>query len=642
MSEYGYAGEILKVNLTDKSVKKLVTSDYTDRFLGGRGLGAKLYWDETSPGTMAFDPDNSIICTTGPIAGFTRFAGCRWQMCGKSAAMDPESFSYANFGGSWGTWLKYAGFDGIVITGKSEKPSWILIQDGCVEINDAGHLQGKSTNETEDYFHNTLGRDARVMCIGPAGENLVSFAVVSASDNSTGSGGFGSVMGSKNLKAVVIQINERKKPGAYDQEKLRDLADKVYRLRTENYENYGHVEIDKKRLKVCYGCINGCDRQEFPDESGRKYKHFCQASAVYIEHAIKYNGLEKGLEVNREANRLCDQYGLDTAVLMPLFDWLSSCYNAGILTEEETGLPLSRIGSIEFMRELLDKISYRKGFGNILADGTIKASRIIGKDSDRFISAVIGTRANETRDYDPRYMLVNSLIYPFEPRRPIQLLHATSLVIARWQNNIDGFEDAFISPEKFERIAEEFWGSVEAGDFSTCEGKALAAKRIQDYGYMKESLVICDLAWPIYPARYEIEDIGFSTVESQILSAITGKNINEDTFSMIGERIFNLQRAIMIRQGHDGRKDDTVMDFYHTESLESMFKNPDCIAPGKNKDQISRKGSVLDKEDFEKLKDEYYSLRGWDIETGFQTLEKLKELDLEDIARELDRMGLLR
>ena len=154
---------------------------------------------------------------------------------------------------------------------------------------------------------------------------------------------------------------------------------------------------------------------------------------------------------------------------------------------------------------------------------------------------------------------------------------------------------------------------MKAGDFDTCEGKALAAKRIQDYGYMKESLVICDLAWPIYPARYEIDGIGFSTIESRILSAITGNSINEDAFSRIGERIFNLQRAIMIRQGHDGRKDDTIMDFYHREPLESMFKNPDCIAPGKDRKQISRKGAVLDKKDFEKLKDEYYSLRGWDV-----------------------------
>ena len=642
MSNYGYAGEIIKADLSDRSVTRLDTADYADRFLGGRGIGAKIYWDETSRDTKALAPDNCLVCTTGPIAGFTRFAGCRWQMCGKSPAMEPESFSYANFGGSWGTWLKYAGFDGIAITGKSKNPSWILIRNNSIEINDAAHLWGKTTSETEDYFKKTLGKEARVMCIGPAGENLVSFAVVMASDNATGSGGFGSVMGSKNLKAVVILIDKKKKPVAYDPATLKALADTVFKLRTENYENYGHVELDKKRLKACYGCISGCDRQEFPDESGRKYKHFCQASAVYIERAIGYNGLEKGLEVNRNANRLSDQYGLDTAVLMPLFDWLSACYKAGILTEEETGLPLSKIGSLEFVKELFEKISYRKGFGNILADGTIKAAESVGRGSEKFISAVIGTRANETRDYDPRYMLVNALIYPFEPRRAIQLLHATSLVIARWQNNIAGFDDAHISPEKFKEIAREYWGSIEAGDFGTFEGKALAAKKIQDYGYMKESLVICDLAWPIYPVKLKTDDSGFSTIESKILSAITGRNIDEAAFSLIGERIFNLQRAIMIRQGTGGKEGDTIMDFYHEEPLDSMFKNPECIAPGKERELISRKGYILDRNSFEKLKDEYYLLRGWDAETGFQTSAKLKELDMEDIALGLDKLGLLR
>jgi aldehyde:ferredoxin oxidoreductase len=642
MVNYGYAGDILKVDLTSHIITRLDTGSYADRFIGGRGTGAKLYWDETAPYTKAYDPDNCIICTTGPIAGFTRFAGCRWQMCGKSPAMEPESFSYANFGGSWGTWLKYAGFDGIVIKGRCEKPSWILINNDSISINDATHLWGKTTNETEDYFKSTLDKEARVMCIGPAGENLVSFSVVMASDNATGSCGFGAVFGSKNLKAVVIVISKKKRPLASEPDMLKNLADSVFKLRTENYENYGHVPIDKKRIRACYGCISGCDRQEFPDESGREYKHFCQASAVYIEHAIKYNGLEQGLSVNRIANRLSDQYGLDTAVLMPMFDWLSSCYKEGILSEEETGLPLSKIGGLEFVNALFEQISYRKGFGNILADGTIKVAKHIGRGSERFIGAVIGTRANETRDYDPRYMPVHSLIYPFEPRRPIHLLHSTSLVIGRWHNNLDGYKDAFISPEKFYQIAEEYWGSVEAGDFGAMQGKALAAKMIQEYGYMKESLVLCDLSWPIYPVKYKTADAGFCTMEAKILSAITGRTYDEKEFMLTGERIFNLQRAIMIRQGTGGRAGDTIMDFYFKDPLESMFKNPECIAPGKDKAIISKRGSVFDRNDFRLLIDEYYSLRGWDIETGLQTSDKLRELDMADIGAELDRLGLVR
>lgn len=642
MPDYGYAGKIIKVDLSTHAITKLDTSDYADRFIGGRGMGSKLYWDETSPDTKAYDPDNCIICTTGPIAGFTRFAGCRWQMCGKSPAMEPESFSYANFGGSWGTWLKYAGFDGIVIKGRCERPSWILINNDSISINDATHLWGKSTVDTEAYFLKSIGKEARVMCIGTAGENLVSFAVIMASDNATGSCGFGAVMGAKNLKAVVIVIDKKKRPIASDPDTLRNLADSVFKLRTENYENYGHVPIDKKRVRACYGCISGCDRQAFPDESGREYKHFCQASAVYIEHAIKYNGLEQGLSINRVANRLSDQYGLDTAVLMPMFDWLSACFMAGILTEEKTGLPLSKIGSLEFVNALFEYISYRKGFGNILADGTIRAASRVGRGSERFIGAVIGTRANETRDYDPRYMPVHSLIYPFEPRRAIHLLHSTSLVTGRWQNNLDGFKDAFISPEKFYQIAEEYWGSIDAGDFGTMQGKALAAKMIQDYGYMKESLVLCDLSWPIYPVKYKTEDAGFCTMEAKILSAITGKYFDKEEYLRTGERIFNLQRAIMIRQGTGGKQSDTIMDFYFKDPLESMFKNPECIAPGKDKAIISKKGTIFNRNAFEKLISEYYRLRGWNIETGLQTSTKLRELDMADIGLELDRLGYLR
>ncbi len=247
MANYGYAGKIIKVDLSVHATTQLDTSDYADRFIGGRGVCAKLYWDETTHYTKAYDPDNCIICTTGPIAGFTRFAGCRWQMCGKSPAMEPESFSYANFGGSWGTWLKYAGFDGIAVKGKSEKPSWILINNDSVSINDATHLWGKTTVDTETYFLKTLGKEARVMCIGPAGEHLVSFAVVMASDNATGSCGFGAVFGAKNLKAVVIVIDKKKRPIASDPAALKNFAEIVFKLRTENYKNYGHVLIDKKK-----------------------------------------------------------------------------------------------------------------------------------------------------------------------------------------------------------------------------------------------------------------------------------------------------------------------------------------------------------------------------------------------------------
>lgn len=642
MTEFGYAGKILRADLSRSKMDRLATADYTERFLGGRGIGAKIYWDETSPDTRALAPENCMVCMTGPLAGFTGFAGCRWQICGKSPEMDPEAFSYANLGGSWGAWLKYAGYDGLAVVGAADQPVYILINDRGAEIRDASFLWGKTTVETQNLLREELGKGAKVLAIGPAGENQVSFSTVLASGNASGSSGFGAVMGSKALKAVVVNIHDRKRPAAADPDMLKSLAERVYRLRTENYENYGHANLDKRHLTACYGCISGCDRQEFKDEKEQRYKHFCQASIVYLAPAMRYYEENEAVEANRFAGRLCDQYGLDTAVIEPLIAWLGRCYEAGLLKEEEAGLPLSKIGSAEFIEKTVNRISFREGLGDILSQGTRKAAEHLGKDSQELVGSVISTKASETRDHDPRFMIVNSLIYATEPRRPIQMLHATALPIARWINWLEGYEDAFLSTERLMDIARDYWGSEEAGNFSTYTGKAAAAKKIQDFGHVKESLILCDLAWPIYQVRYFDREIGFSTMESLIVHAITGRDLDEEGLNRIGERIFNLQRSILLKQGWGGREEDELLEYVFEEPLDFIFFDPECIAPGRNGQKISRKGAMVDRERFERLKDEYYALRGWDPETGFPTRQTLQDLDLEDIAGDLEERGLVR
>lgn len=641
MSAFGYAGQILEVDLSARNITRLFTADYIDRFLGGRGIAAKIYWDKTSSETKAFDRENCLVFTTGPLAGFMGFAGCRWQISGKSPAMEPESFSYANFGGSWGAWLKYVGYDGLAVTGKAEQPVYIYIDSNSrVELRDASALWGKTAIETQDILQAELGKDIKVLCIGPAAENLVSFATILATENASGSSGFGSVMGSKRLKAIVVKVDKKKIPSAADPETLKSLAKKVYQLRTKNYEDYTHGVGAFGRLTACYGCISGCDRRTYMAENNKKYKFFCQAAGVYMEFAMKYNS--DGAEISRLATRLCDEYSLDTAVMMPMMEWLNQCYEAGILSDQETGLPLSKIGSVEFIEVLVRKLSFREGFGDVLARGTLKAAEYIGKGSMGLISPSTITRANETRDYDPRLILTNALIYATEPRRAIQLLHATALPLKRWLNWTEGWKDAFLSTAILRNIAEKFWGSAEAGDFSTCAGKALAAKKIQDYGYVKESLILCDLAWPIYQVHSPDNNIGAFTLESQILSAVTGRIITEAELSKMGERIFNLQRAVLARQGWGGRAGDSIFSYLHQEPIDWVFFDPECIVPDKNGRPISRKGAVMRKEEFEKLKDEYYTLRGWDIESGFQTKAKLEELEMNDIASELEKRNLLK
>jgi aldehyde:ferredoxin oxidoreductase len=636
----GYAGQILKIDLSSGQKTYLHTEDYAGRFLGGRGVAAKIYWDSVSPQTRACDPENYLICITGPLAGFTRFSGCRWQICGKSPEMEPESFSYANLGGSWGAWLKYAGLDGLVVTGRSPWPCFIAIADGKAEIRPASALWGKSAVETQYSLRTELSDQARVLAIGPAGENQVSFASVLAAENASGSSGFGAVMGSKNLKAIAVVASQKARPEPADRQALNTLARQVHQLRTRNFEDYGHLLPLKTRPTACYGCISGCTRGMYEAEDGRTYKHFCQAGMMYMGDYAQRGG--EGIKLSMLASRLCDQYGLDTGVISPLIEWLSRCYRAGLLTEEETALPLSKIGGAEFIETLVKKISLRQGFGETLAGGILKAARLIGRGSAELVGSSILTRAGETRDHDPRLMPVNALLLAMEPRKPVQLNHAAALPLSRWVNWKAGRQDAYLSTEIFQGLAESYWGSPESGDFSSFAGKALAAKKIQDYGYIKESMIVCDLAWPIYQVKDIDHSIRPYTLESRILSAITGVHFDEAGLAFLGERIFNLQRAILMREGWGGRKGDIILDYLHSEPLRGVFYDPECIVPGKDAVAASRKNAVVERDSFEALKDEYYGLRGWDKDSGYQTRQKLTELGLADIAAGLEASGLLK
>jgi aldehyde:ferredoxin oxidoreductase len=644
MTEFGYSGKILKVNLSDGNITKLATADYADRFLGGRGIAAKIYWDMVPPETKAFDPENCLICVTGPVAGFTGLAGCRWQICGKSPAGALEAFSYANLGGKWGSALKYAGYDGLVVQGKADKPVYLFIHDGTVEIRNASFLWGESAFDTSDSLRAQLGKGVSILTIGPAAENLIPFATMLADDGASGSGGLGTVMGSKMLKAIAVAGNKR--PRAADPERLRQLAmqlaDCVKQMKkVPNLPSPGVVP-GITRTEFCYGCGIGCYRQTYADEKGRRFKFFCQATDVYKEPAMKYFG--DWNEVQMLAVRLCDRYGLDTAVMQPMVEWLIACYREGILRDEDTGFPLSKAGSPEFIEALTQKITFREGFGDILARGVIEAAESVGGKARELISESVATRTNETKDYDPRLFPAHSLIYATEPRRPINQLHEITNYLFLWLKTAKEEEGAFFTTEDFRNGAANLWGSAIVADFSTYEGKALAAKRIQDRTYVKESLILCDLRWPIMWSNYPENHIGDTTLESQVFSAITGKEVDEDGLNRIGERIFNLQRAILLRQGWGGRKDDRILDYYFQKPLQEgeLFINPDCLAPGKGGEIISLKGAVVDRDKFEDLKNEYYELRGWDVESGLQTAAKLKELQLEDVARDLEKRGLLK
>ena len=356
-----------------------------------------------------------------------------------------------------------------------------------------------------------------------------------------------------------------------------------------------------------------------------------------------YRGTETNpIEVGFLAAKLCDEYGLDTMFVQPVLIWMQLCNQAGILTDENTGIPLSKFGSLEFIEVALRKIAFRDGFGDVLAQGISRAADLVGSGAKELITDYICNEAGHLNLYDPRIYITTGLLYATEPRQPIQQLHEASWPVLYWLRWVDRWEDAFLSSEAIRTLAKSLWGSELAADFSTYEGKALAAKKIQDYTYAKESLVLCDFLWPMIYANYS--DNGVCALESKILAAVTGKEVDKEELYIIGERIFNLQRAILVRERHKGRESDILPDFYYTMPLPAISAgirfNPECLVPGSGGLVISKKGEVVDRERFEKMKNEYYRLRGWDVASGLQTRAKLKELGLQDIMEELAQREL--
>jgi aldehyde:ferredoxin oxidoreductase len=637
--QYGYAGKILRIDMSSGAVTHMPTMDYANRFLGGRGIAAKIYWDEVPPEVKAFDPENRLIFALGPLAGFRGVSGTRWQICGKSALTTPEYFNYCNLGGDWGAQLKLAGYDALVVQGRSEKPVYILIQDEEVEIRDASALWGKSTVETREILKEELGSPVKVVAIGPAGENMVTFASVLADRDASGSSGLGAVMGSKNLKAVAVVGSGG--VNAADPQKYRELAAYARELRRGFGMGItpGTDQGMKLKKDYCYGCTGGfCFRSTYEASNGKVGKYMCGSATFYVLRARKYYGELN--EVPFFANMICNEYGVDTHQIDVMMQWLAKCYQAGILTEGNTGIPLSKQGSIEFIETLVRKIGLREGIGDVLAQGTIRAADAVGQGAKELLTDYITESGHFALIEGPRMYISTGLLYAMEPRQPMsQLNELGSLNLwLMWVYKQDG---AFVSNDVLRAIGKRLLGSEEAVDFTSYDGKALAAKIIQDRECAKDSLILCSYLFPIMFSRNTADHVGDPTVESKILSAVTGGDIDEDGLNRIGERILNLQRAILAREGHRGREYDKISEYNYTKPLKFDLHNPELLSPGKGDEVVSKKGAVLDREKFEQVKDEYYSLRGWDVGTGLQTRAKLEELGLGDIVEDLERRDLL-
>jgi putative sterol carrier protein len=242
--------------------------------------------------------------------------------------------------------------------------------------------------------------------------------------------------------------------------------------------------------------------------------------------------------------------------------------------------------------------------------------------------------------YDPRYCTVNIMLLPFETREPIQQLHEAGLVLSQWSSWAKGVEEAHISSEVVRGIARRFWGGEDAADMTTLAGKAEAAVRIQNRQFAKESAEVCDWMFPIIDNPSGADGVGEPSVEARLLSAALGREITEEEYYRFGERVFTLQRAVLLREGHRAPEDDLLPPEFHRDPLEYHVADPDCLVPGPGGKIVSQVGNRIEMEMYERLREEYYHLRGWDVVTGLPSAEGLRELGLGDAAEELLRRGL--
>ncbi len=623
---YGWMGKILQVNLTDATISVIDSKPYVERYLGGRGVGLSLYWERVKPETKAFDPENCLIFTIGPIVATGAQGATMTSVVGKSPATVPEGFCYGNLTGFVGGEFKKAGYDGLIIQGRAERPVYLLIEDDKVEIKDASDMWGLNGYRTSELLLEAHGNKTKWIAIGQAGENLVKTALALATHDCTVSAGFGAVMGSKNLKAIAVK-GTHKIPVAQP-ETLTSLNRYTFRISKRirlTIPPYIAGTKHAEKLEVigkggCYLCGLECVAGIF--RYAKKYvgHRKCESVEYYLPWA--YGKEDEPIETFFYAPVKANDYGYDSWEMNSICNWLYDCYQAGALTEEETGLPLSEIGSGEFLDKLMHAIANREGIGKILAEGLYRGSQQASPRARALLRRSVAP-IGQAYIFCPRAYPIMALFYPFEPRVHHINYHDVSFVHVAWTHEQLEPGSTGVTNALVRRIAREMWNNEAAGDFSNYEGQPMAAKTIQNRTYIKESLGLCDWAYPISYSFNTPDHFGDPKIEARLFTAVTG--IPAEVLEEIGERIYNLQRLILLREGRRTPEADYPPEYLFTEPLESPLHGGFTV-PGPGESTVDTLGAILDRERYMAMLREFYRLRGWDEETGQpykETLDKL-------------------
>lgn len=651
---YGWTGKILRADLTTGKLTEIPTSDYTEKFIGGTGIIAKIAWDELPPKVGALDPENKLILMTGPMAGTIVPAAARVHIgCISPMSYPTEDYIRTNFGGHWGAELKFAGYDGIIVQGKAAKPVWLWINDGKAEIRDASKYWGLDLYSTEEAIWSDMGsKKVQVLGIGPGGENLVRFAVIGTDNgNFAGVGGAGAVMGSKNLKAIVVRGTGSVEVARPDElfEYSMYIRRLMYRpdarppwglyLHGSHRLGYGTQEDgalkesimkDTIKTRACYGCPMACRPfWSVPDGVKPGLSNFCSA-AVGITQIPDYERHGKYTLNYVKGFGLTDALGLDCREIQRMCTWLRDCYTEGILNPKETGISYDDAGEYECAERMLTTIAYRKGFGNQLAEGVLKTSEALGGLGWDLIDQI--NRGFES-GYHPRIYPTSALEAACDSSHRKEFYHTWATKVMRFHPQDSG---GVVTLEEWVNGVKDIFSRTDildhTGDAYYAPNKAWLAKWTEDYKTaVSGALELCDWMYPRFWSWYSDKPNrrGFSPqAEARLFSLTTGIDMDVKAMLKVGERIRGgLERAIMVREGRR-REDDTLTDKWFTEPRENYpAPGPDgAFVP------VTR---TIDRDKFEKLKDAYYTERGWDLKTGIPTRAKLEELGLKDVADEL-------
>jgi aldehyde:ferredoxin oxidoreductase len=608
---YGYAGRILHVDLTTgKTYTEPLNEEYAKKYIGGIGLGMRLWLDNSKAGVDPFSPENPLVLATGPTSGTV------WPTGGNGhafVAKSPQSYGIgeSKSHGSFGTELKRAGYDAVIFHGKAEKPVYVWIDDDSVQILDASHLWGKSPAETEDMIKEELGDYyIRVAAIGPAGEKLVRIAcIINEKTRAAGRCGMGAVMGSKNLKAIAVRGTHDvtvAKPDEFLEfvkefhERMKGPATKKYRtlgtpenvlvhnalhcMPTRNYNN-AHFEAAEKvsgeylneryvaKIIGCSSCAMRCEHICVVTEGPYK------GAMARVEYEPlwalgPYCGIDR-LDAVIKGSELCNYYGMDSISAGVIVGFAMDCFENGILTAKDMDGIEARFGNHEALVKLLEKMGKREGIGDILAEGVKFAAEKIGKGAEKLAQHIKGV---EVTGYDLRCLKTAALGFAVSFRGADHNRHGAY---------------AFDVKGKFNRLKYE-------------KGRAKAVKDIEDVYTIIDSLIICKFSRGTY--YKEFEDL------AKLYTLVIGWETTPDEMRLKGERINNLARVINVREGL-GRKDDHL-----------PYKVMHMPIP----DEGPSKGAYVTQEELDMMLDDYYEVRGW-TRDGIPTPEKLKALGMDDL-----------